>query len=1059
MGSSLVLQSDPMETGSRMTPGEAPCSSAASPWRSGGTHRSWGGKHELPKLQARIAAADTSSFEQLSSILLRPALSPPGRLLGAAALRRQNGGLVADDGQGVSVAVGLMPFAEAAQDLGLAHVRRCKEVVEDFARGPIRAGTFLLVHNRDTREPAFRHGVESELAALRESGRVTHALAWGARDLVETAFDGLYDFVAAVARGDGSLSVVPSASLAVGGGDLVADVPLRISWLASDQHRLGPDAGPGVEEVADPATLLLQAEPSVRTVLLGGFGYGKTTAVARSLARKDLRVLYVPGSSLTQEITAAKVFLSRCVNAEALFAACDLEEREVYAEMLPAVVEHLFKDASLPCVLVIDGLDESPYLCRQAGLTHLLNNLETVRIPVVLAMRSEYWSSRSGDLRSTAGLAASHGEPRRRRLRKLELLPWRQDEIRVFIQRFRDGCESAAERRHLADLERLVAEGRFEDIYGDIPRRPLFLRLIAQSAAAVGLPLKRIGRARLFRDWALWKIRRDLEVPRPHLVFEGEPVEEVQETAWEAMLWAAASMTREREGELELLPDCSFDRLRQATTRLARMLEVLALSLQSLLVLAHERTGDRKVSVAFAHRAFQEFFLAWFLAESQRERDWRLPESVREWIEDLRREGLIDSAARREAARPPGLPAPPTRPSQWEPKQPAGAGREMPAAAGVPAADLVLHVLERPGGRQWIFDLRLTALDPALDLQEQPFGIIKMQTNPAEFFRRHLRTAAGERSVDGGSPSLGARLLAQGAYFAEELLSPELRKTLAALRGRCKTLQIVSDDPWIPWEVLRIEESRSSAVVDGPFLCEAFALTRWIHTIRQTAFLPLARIAAVVPRDLGPRHAEGEWDDLESLAGDGRRVERLPARARAVGEALRSGRYDGWHFAGHALFLGDEPDLSPIRLEEGEDLRPVDLSGEARRMGVCRPLVFLNACETGRSGLSLTDAGGWAPHFLRAGAGAFLGSLWPIRDACSRQFARAFYASFVGGLPLADAVAAAREAVRSEDDSAWIAYTVFGHPGATCRPVPGARRDGAPDPATPTTPRRRSRRP
>jgi CHAT domain len=766
----------------------------------------------------------------------------------------------------------------------------------------------------------------------------------------------------------------------------------------------------------------LEAKPTVRTFLLGGFGFGKTTSVARSLLRNDVQVLYVPGSSLTQEVTTSKIFLSRCLNADSLFAGCAPEDREIYERMLRAAADHLFKDASLPLALVIDGLDESPFLCRSAGLLHLLNNLETVRIPLVLAMRSEYWLSRVGDLRSTSGKLAAQGEPRVRQIRKLELLPWRYEEILLFVQRFRSALADPAEQERLGALEDLVTQGRFAEIYGDIPQRPLFLRLIAESVAALGLPGKRVGRAALFRDWALWKIRRDLRVARPHLVFADEPTEEVLETAWEAMLWAAASMAyQETVGVLDLLPDCSFDRVSSATPRLAKMEDVIALSLQSLLILSRERTGDRPSRVAFAHRAFQEFFLAWFLAEGGLDREWVLPASVQEWIHDLRRERLLDPASRREAERPPGLPPAPMRPLQWMPRETASSQSQRTA----PPAELTLYVLERPGGQRRLFDLRLTAHDPELDLRERSFGIIELGTDPAEFFRQQLKEDF----------SAGV-LRARGAFFAEQLLPADLRKTLSSLRGRIQTLQIVSDDPWIPWEILRIEESPESEVVDGPFLCEAFALTRWMPSIRETRYLPLSRIAVVAPRSSKLPHAEREWQDLQALTGDGRQVERIPARLREIGEAFCQGIYDGWHFTGHGLFRGHAPDLSPIWLEEKEALTPVHLAGEAKRMGLKRPLVFLNACETGQSGLSLTDAGGWVPHFLRTGAGAFLGTLWPIRDSRSREFARTFYAGFIGGLPLAEAVQAARRTIRSEEDPTWLAYTVFGHPQAVCRPVP-----------------------
>lgn len=1000
-----------------------PDTSAGLPWRSTGTQRSWGGKSELPKLHLELVASGGAAFEGLVRNILRLALAPPDRLLSREHLQSLEGGLLAHAGEmGMPVFVQPIAFQECSEDLGEPQALRCHEAIERFAHSPLAAEVYLLVHNRDPRSSSFRNALKSQIAAFRNTGRVAHVLVWDSRDLLEAAFDGLFDLTRSFAC-QGRLSVASVDTALVGSAGLLATVPLRVSWLAADQHRMNPDEDSGSETTADPAHLLLEAAPSVRTFLLGEFGFGKTTALARSLMQEDLRILYVPGAAFSREVGATKLFLSHCIETEPLLADCDPEERNLYKRMLPSVIDHLFKDENLPCVLVIDGLDESPVLCRGAGLTHLINYLEKVRIPVVLAMRSEYWRSRRGDLISTAGTQQSRGEPRRRRIRKLELLSWHEGEILRFVQRFRETCRDPGEWERLGNLESFVAEGRFSEIYGDIPKRPLFLRLIAESAAREGIPAQRIGRARLFHNWALQKICRDLSVARPHLVFDGEPTEEVLETAWEAMLHAAASMTQEHKGELDLLPDCSFERVRQATPRLAKMVDVLALSLQSLLLLSNQRTGVQAPRVSFAHRAFQEFFLAWFLAEGYLDRQWVLPSSVGEWIEDLRREGLLDPEGRRESERPPGLPPAPTRPMRWAPPDSAGSIDRGPLPE---SPDLILHVLERAGGRRRLFELRLTARDPELGLHERPYGTIEMETDPAEFFRQHLKEVAE-----------GESLRARGAFFSEQLLPPDLRKKLSELRHRAPLLQIVSDDASIPWEILRIEESPASGVIDGPFLAEAFSLTRWFHPIRDTGFLPLSRIAAVIPRDSELPHAEQEWDDLRNLTGGERQVERIPARLRDLEEAFRSGTYDGWHFTGHGLFRGSSPDLSAILLEGGESLTPPHLGGESKRIGRKRPLVFLNGCETGRIGLSLTDLGGWGPCFLRAGAGGFIGTLWEVRDSRSREFARVFYAAFLGGLALAEAVRVARQAIRSESDPTWLAYAVFGHPRAVCRPVPG----------------------
>lgn len=1005
-----------------MTNASASLSSKRPPWRPEGTRRSWGGRKEVGSLLLDLAAANAADFERLALGYLHLALAAPGQRLAKDAFRATGGGYLVRAGEAAHpVFVQPVRFEGQSEALGNAEVHHCREAIARFSEGAVQAEAYLLVHNLDPRSPVFREGLGRELEALRSSGRVGHALTWDGRDLLEAAFDGLFDFILARAR-SGSLSVGSVENALADREDLLTQVPLQVSWLTADQQLLAAGEEFEAKTVADPAALLLDSKPTERTLLLGSFGFGKTTAVARSLLRQDFQVLYVPGAAITQDVAGSKTLLSRCLNAEPLFADYPPEERKTYERILRSVAEHMFKDPSLPLALVIDGLDESPFLCRKAGLAHLLNTLEPVRVPVVLAMRSEYWLSRRGDLQPTAGKREIRGEPRIRRVRKLNLLPWREEEILLFVQRFRDTCTDPAELERLARLEALVADGRFEEIYGDIPRRPLFLRLIAESATAIGLPSERIGRARLFRDWALWKIRRDLQVDRPHLRFEGEPTEDVVETAWEAMLWAAGSMTKlDEEGKLEMLPEYPFDQLRTATPRLERLDDVLALSLQSLLVLSRARIGERLPCISFAHRAFQEFFLAWFLAENHRDRDWPLPETVEEWIVDLRQEGLVDPEARREAERPPGLPPRPTRPNAWEPTKLASTSRK-PA----PEPDLTLHVLERPGGRRKLFELLLTARDPGLGFNQHPFGIVGLEASPEVFFRHHFK----EVEEQGGVRSLGA-------YLSAQLLRPDLRKTLSGLRHRGKTLQIISADPWIPWEILRIEDSPESREVDGPCLAEAFALTRWLPSKRQTGYLPLSRMAAVVPRDSGLDHAEDEWQDLERLAANGRQVERIPARLHEIEKAFRSGVYDGWHFTSHGFFQESAPDLSAIWLEGNEKLTPVHLGAEASRMGVAHPLVFLNACHTGQSGLSLTGVGGWAFQFVSARAGAFLGTLWPIRDSRSRDFARAFYSGFLGGLPLGEAVRAARQAIRSETDPTWLAYTVFGNPLAVCRPVPG----------------------
>src|SRR5829696_8955996 len=321
--------------------------------------------------------------------------------------------------------------------------------------------------------------------------------------------------------------------------------------------------------------------------------------------------------------------------------------------------------------------------------------------------------------------------------------------------------------------------------------------------------------------------------------------------------------------------------------------------------------------------------------------------------------------------------------------------------------DLLLIVEERLGSGSRTFDVRLQVKEFHLEteLKHKTHGKISFKSDPAGLLWPHLKSI-GEKTpeTDEQRTALTETIHETGAHLAKELLPPSIRKCLAALRGKATTLHILSEAPWIPWEFLRIESAPTSRRIDGPYLCEAFVLTHGLPDLRLPSHLPLGRIGVIIPLDLAFEkklaHAEGEWEDLQALASPGRQVERIPARLKTVVEAFRRGEHDGWHISTHGVFKANDPDSSSLLLENDEGLTPFHLGGETAALGERRPLVFLNACSTGQSGLSLTSTGGWAARFLKAGAGAYIGALWPITDSRARKFARVFYREFVSGAPI-----------------------------------------------------------
>jgi hypothetical protein len=295
-----------------------------------------------------------------------------------------------------------------------------------------------------------------------------------------------------------------------------------------------------------------------------------------------------------------------------------------------------------------------------------------------------------------------------------------------------------------------------------------------------------------------------------------------------------------------------------------------------------------------------------------------------------------------------------------------------------------------------------------------------------------------------GLKDLQRETRALGASLCEELLDPEVAKVLWPLRERVTTIQIVSWEPYIPWELVRLRDP-DSGEIDDRFLAE-YGLVRTLSDEMPPRELPMAQwgyLGATFPMGTLPAvGAELEYftgTAAESLRGHGIQPRAIRATRDDFYDALADLDFDVLHISCHAesphqsierasLIISDEtlPGENKPRLVEVDT---ITVEAEAR-LKRSRPLVFLNACETGRIGAVLTAWGGWPNVFLRAGAGAFVGSSWAVRDKPAAAFSTAFYNALLDGKTLAEAASAARASAKRLGDSSWLAFKVYGHPRA-----------------------------
>lgn len=288
-------------------------------------------------------------------------------------------------------------------------------------------------------------------------------------------------------------------------------------------------------------------------------------------------------------------------------------------------------------------------------------------------------------------------------------------------------------------------------------------------------------------------------------------------------------------------------------------------------------------------------------------------------------------------------------------------------------------------------------------------------------------------------------LMARGANLFDTLVPVEIQQRLWSARKTLKGIQVISDEPFIPWEILYIKQPGKPARADSCFMAE-MGMLRWVSNIH---FAPTEiRLREAHFRHIVPRYPEASGYALPGAQAERHMLETkfgakaITPNSKAVQKALKSPlAHDILHFACHGLADSSSIWNSGLMMTgkmEGSDYRKDELSYEWTSMfaelndeNSCGPLVFLNACQTGRQGYNLTSTGGFAQAFVKAGASAFIGSHWSVGDVPAVVFCQTFYEELIDkGSTMMDAVISARKAARNEKEVTWLAYAVYADPFA-----------------------------
>ena len=382
---------------------------------------------------------------------------------------------------------------------------------------------------------------------------------------------------------------------------------------------------------------------------------------------------------------------------------------------------------------------------------------------------------------------------------------------------------------------------------------------------------------------------------------------------------------------------------------------------------------------------------------------------------------------------------------QGEPEQSRVESAPAIEPRGLPP-DFTLYI-ERDTERTYSLSVCLGDSDPGAPAERVGALTFEQEGSPGLYMRTRFEeldatvtdegaTARYADAVERLGNNLYEKLFIRGGLdsFYWERMYPRSKQQGGGAPGReAPTVQIVSDEPYIPWELLRpYRDTPRGIEVDPLFLCERFALARWMDVRHGADAVELFKVALVVPPS-NLSFVQEEVDTFERMQREGRlQVERIETR-EALDTFLARGGAHVVHFACHGHFDQEQPGRSLVMLG-GDSLRPDDVAGKYLAFGRSRPLVFLNACDTGRRGFGLTGLEGWAETFVRtARVGGFIGSTWQTTDALASRFATAFYTFLSEGLSLGEAMRQARLAIKTPGDATYLSYSLYANPRARVR--------------------------
>jgi hypothetical protein len=275
-------------------------------------------------------------------------------------------------------------------------------------------------------------------------------------------------------------------------------------------------------------------------------------------------------------------------------------------------------------------------------------------------------------------------------------------------------------------------------------------------------------------------------------------------------------------------------------------------------------------------------------------------------------------------------------------------------------------------------------------------------------------------------------------------------------RKALKTILVVSDEPYVPWELMvppTTREQTANGIQRNPIGVD-HAIGRWITdaNFAPGARLRLERAVVIAPdyrlNDAGLRPLANSVLESDYLKQRFSAAVLSPTSYKSITQAMSALPPDLFHFIGHGNSASDS--ASPcLHLEGSDTLTPVAVRGAAafqQAFALRTPVVFLNACEVGQQTLAFGGPAGFVPTLIKLYASSVIAPLWSVSDAVAHEVARRIYTEAVPDtgppVPVAEILRRIREQAylgKTAGEDTYAAYCFYGDPNFVIEYAPAQR--------------------